>query len=25
MLRENRSILELIDAEFTFLNEPLAK
>lgn len=25
ILRENRSILELIDAEFTFLNEPLAK
>jgi len=25
VLRENRSILELIDAEFTFLNEPLAK
>ena len=25
ILRENRSILDLIDAEFTFLNEPLAK
>ena len=25
VLRENRSVLELIDADYTFLNEPLAK
>ena len=25
VFRENRSVLELIDADFTFLNEPLAK